>query len=104
MSPRIEGTFRDAIVAAGLQPPAIVEANGRPHSADVDAENGRHDAAVMNAPATGFPPGLLETGITDESYIVGNGEFLLAAFGDELADARPVVVSFEGEPASVPGK
>ena len=25
-------------------------------------------------------------------------------FGDELADARPVVVSFDGNPASVPGK
>ena len=36
--------------------------------------------------------------------LVGNGEFLRAVFGDELADARPVVVSFPGNPASVPAK
>jgi len=33
---------------------------------------------------------------------VGNDEFLLAVFGDELADGRPMVVSFDGNPASVP--
>lgn len=42
-----------------------------------------------------------ETGITD---IVSNGAFLHAVFGDGLTDVRPVVVSFEGSPASVPGK
>ena len=46
----------------------------------------------------------METDITDETYFVGNDEFLLAVFGDELADARPVVVSFAGNPASVPPK
>ena len=39
-----------------------------------------------------------------ETRNVGNGEFLLAVFGDDLGDARPVVVSFEGNPGSVPGK
>jgi len=58
----------------------------------------------MSAPETVFPPGPVETDITDETYFVGNGEFLLAVFGDELADARPVVVSFDGNPASVPAK
>ena len=46
----------------------------------------------------------METDKTGETDLVGNGEFLLAVFGDELADARPVVVSFDGNPASVPAK
>src|SRR5262245_25222096 len=37
-------------------------------------------------------------------YTVGNGEFPRAVFGDEVTDARPVLVSFEGNPASVPAK
>ena len=49
-------------------------------------------------------PDAVETDTTDETYFVGNGEFLLAVFGDELEDARPVVVSFDGNPASVPAK
>ena len=39
-----------------------------------------------------------------ETRNVGNGEFLLAVFGDDLADARPLVVSFEGNPGSGPKK
>jgi len=58
----------------------------------------------MIAPETVSAPAAVETDITDETDFVGNGEFLLAVFGDELSDARPVVVSFEGNPASVPGK
>src|SRR5262245_28083200 len=58
----------------------------------------------MNAPETLSLPDALETGITDETDLVGNGEFLLAVFGKELADARPVVVSFHGTPASAPPK
>jgi hypothetical protein len=46
----------------------------------------------------------VETDITDETYFVGNGEFLLAVFGGELAEALPVMVSFAGNPESVPGK
>ena len=57
----------------------------------------------MNAPETVSPPDAVETDITGETDLVGNGELLLAVFG-ELADARPVVVSFEGNPASVPAK
>lgn len=45
----------------------------------------------------------MESGITGETGTVGNSEFLLAVFG-ELAEARPVVVSFEGNPASVAAK
>ena len=46
----------------------------------------------------------METGKTDRTYVVANSEFLFAVFGDDLADERPVVVTFEGNPASVPGK
>lgn len=56
----------------------------------------------MIAHETVFPPNPAETDITDETYFVSNGEFLLAVLGDELADARPVVVSFDGNPANVP--
>ena len=49
-------------------------------------------------------PDATDTGTTEENCNVGNGEFLRAIFGDDLGDARPVVVSFEGNPASVPDK
>jgi hypothetical protein len=49
-------------------------------------------------------PGVVETDKTDKTYSVGNGDFLLAVFGDEYSGARPVVVSIAGNPASVPGK
>ena len=57
----------------------------------------------MSSPATVLLPDAVETDITGETDLVGNGEFLLAVFG-ELVDARPVVVSFEGNPVSVPPK
>lgn len=56
----------------------------------------------MNAPDTVKAPEVAETGITGETAPLGNGEFLLTVFG-QLVDARPVVVSFTGNPASVPG-
>ena len=59
---------------------------------------------AMNVSETVFPPGPVETDITDETDFVGNGEFLLAVFGDELEEALPVLVSFAGNPANVPGK
>ena len=46
----------------------------------------------------------VETDKTNKTDFVGNGEFLLAVFGDELTDARPVVVSFEGNPVGAPAK
>ena len=60
-------------------------------------------ATPMRTRETVSPPDAAETDKTGETYIVGNGEFLQAVFGNELADARPVVVSFEGDP-SVPPK
>ena len=56
----------------------------------------------MDAPETVYPPDPLETDKTGETDLVGNGEFLQAVFGDDLADARPVVVSFAGSPDSAP--
>lgn len=58
----------------------------------------------MNAPETVFPPSPMETDKTGETDLVSNGEFLRAVFGDNLADLRPVVVSFTGNPSSVPSK
>ncbi len=57
----------------------------------------------MSAPETVLLPDAVETDITGKIDLVGNGDFLLAVFG-ELVDARPVVVSFEGDPARAPGR
>jgi hypothetical protein len=59
---------------------------------------------VEKATLTGILPGPMETGKTGETYFVGNGEFLLVVFGDGAALARPVVVSFQGNPGGVPAK
>lgn len=53
---------------------------------------------------TNFTPDLSETGKTGETTTVSNGSFLRGIFGEDLDDVRPVVVSFEGSPVSVPGK
>lgn len=57
----------------------------------------------MIAPKTVSPAPQLETGKTGETDVVSNDEFLLTLFG-ALADARPVLVSFEGNPSSVAAK
>ena len=59
---------------------------------------------AINAPGAVSAPDARHTGTTDETCNVGNGEFLLAVFGEELGDARPLVVSFDGNPGNVPGK
>ena len=59
---------------------------------------------MSNAPKDVSAPVARDTGATDETCNVDNGEFLLAVFGDDLADARPFVVSFEGNPGSGPKK
>lgn len=46
----------------------------------------------------------LETDETGETDLVGNGEFLRYAFSDAHEGYRPMVVSFEGNPATVPSK
>ena len=59
---------------------------------------------MSNAPKDVSAPVARDTGATDETCNVGNGEFLLAVFGANLADAGPLVVSFEGNPGSGPEK
>jgi hypothetical protein len=46
----------------------------------------------------------VENDKTDKNDLIRNGEFMLAVFGDELTDARPLVVSCDGDPASVHSK
>ena len=58
----------------------------------------------MNQSPTVFPPGVIQTDRTDKTYSVDNDEFLLTVFGDELAAALPVLVTFTGNPEEVPGK
>jgi hypothetical protein len=67
-------------------------------------ERRRPAMAVMDAMATNSAHDPVETDKTDQSYFVSNDEFLLTVFRDDLADARPLVVSFVGNPASVPAK
>jgi len=61
-------------------------------------------ARGMIAAETVFPSGMLKTDVTDKTDFGGNNEFLLTVFGDNLSDARPVVVSFKGNPVSIPSK
>ena len=56
----------------------------------------------MTVPRTDLPPGPAETEKTGETDCVGNGEFLSAVFGGAVAETRPIVVSFAGDPASAP--
>lgn len=58
----------------------------------------------MNASMTFFPTGLVETDKTDKTYSVSNDEFLSVGFGLVQAEARPVIVSFTGNPLEVPSK
>lgn len=62
----------------------------------------------MNAPLTVLAPDPVKTDVSSETYMVSNGDFLLTVFGkaiaDALAEARPVMVSFNGNPAKAPGR
>jgi len=60
--------------------------------------------AVTNPAVTLSAANSLETGKTDETYSVGNHDFLQAVFERVPAGARPVVVSFRGNPEIMPGK
>lgn len=55
----------------------------------------------MNSPSTIISPDLVQTGKTDETNLVNNKAFLAKVFGLELVEARPLVVSFKGNPAIV---
>jgi hypothetical protein len=58
----------------------------------------------MNSSETVFKPGQVGTGKTDETYTGGNREFLSTVFGSHLAEGKPVLVSFKGDPGRVPRK
>lgn len=59
----------------------------------------------MNSPSTVYSPLLVQTDKTDETDLVNNEEFLTELFGERVpAEARPLLVSFEGNPLSVPKK
>lgn len=58
----------------------------------------------MSAARTLSADAAAKTDITDETYKVSNNEFLMSIFGDELGNACPVVVSFQGNPASIARK
>lgn len=58
----------------------------------------------MNAPLTIFATDIDETEKTVETNIIGNDDFLRVVFGDDLDDARPLLVSFAGDPRKVPKK
>jgi hypothetical protein len=55
-------------------------------------------------PTTVFESPGGETEKTGETDVIGNAAFLRAVFGENLTDNRPLVVSFEGNPANAPGK
>jgi hypothetical protein len=55
----------------------------------------------MDHQLTPFSPDLVQTGKTDETDLVNNEVFLAEVFGQELADARPLLVSFIGNPLTV---
>jgi len=57
---------------------------------------------MMNV--TVFQTEPMETEKTDETVFVGNQDFLRTVFCGELVNARPVVVSFKGDPRTVPKK
>jgi hypothetical protein len=62
----------------------------------------------MTAPLTVFAPDPVGTDTTGETYRVSNGDFLRAVFGEAMAGAltegRPVLVSFDGNPANKPAR
>ncbi|MGO9444520.1 MAG: hypothetical protein ACLPXB_07055 [Thiobacillaceae bacterium] len=56
----------------------------------------------MNPSSTVFSPDLGQTDETDDTDFVTNEAFLMEVFGMDLDEARPLVVSFKGNPENVP--
>ena len=59
---------------------------------------------MMNAPLTVFRPDPVETGKTDETTSSATMNFCDGLWRRAWAEARPVVVSFKGNPRTVPKK
>lgn len=58
----------------------------------------------MNVLKTVLPPRPGKTGITDKTDFISNGDFLLAVFGEGFSEARPLLISFTGNPTNVSSK
>jgi len=58
----------------------------------------------MKTVKTVFQFDLLKTDKSDKTYTVSNRDFLQAVFSDKLLDAKPIVVSFKGNPGTAPEK
>lgn len=63
----------------------------------------RPDSDVFVMPLTKIPLLQKETSKTDETATVTNREFLRTVFGSQLSGAKPVVVTFVGNPSTVGG-
>ena len=59
---------------------------------------------MMTDLLTVITPDPVKTYTTDDTYTVSNDDFLLTVFGEDLAAARPMLVSFDGNPANVPNR
>jgi hypothetical protein len=59
---------------------------------------------AMKSAVTVFQSDPIITGKTDETYLSSNQEFLRNVFNKELSMALPIVVSFKGNPSTVPEK
>ena len=59
---------------------------------------------MMTDLLTVITPDPVKTYTTDDTYTVSNDDFLLTGFGEDLEAARPVLVSFNGNPANAPGR
>ena len=100
--------------AGGTGAPAMTEATSIPGTAvESVRQMAVHEPPIggnfasrqrMDAAVDRFRSGATETDETVKTYSsVSNDAFMLALFGGDLVDARPVVVSFPGNPCSVPG-
>jgi hypothetical protein len=87
------------------EPPPLEAYENDPGVADFSAALCRlPDEAVSKSHLDTFLNRPEKTDKTGETDSVGNDEFLRAVFGDDLADNRPVVVSFNGNPVNAPSK
>jgi len=91
-------TERNASVRSDAQEGTTLDAHPAGRAAGVDMIG---DTKLSRVETVSVPDAV-ETNTTDETYVVGNREFLTAVFGDVREDARPLMVSFVGNPASAP--
>jgi hypothetical protein len=91
----------DAINSARIAGKTDEEIRALVAKLEADRKVGKLGIMKMNSLSTVFSPDLVQTGKTDETDLVNNEAFLVEVFGLDLAEARPLVVSFKGNPASL---